>query len=200
MKRSISTFLILLSLILLAGCGARYPAETSTGEPWDKSWEILGSVLGVEELGGDFTLLDNNAILTTQDTYLATWVCGEAKDFVNAEGADADLYEAELFVLLQGCKDEENAQLAIDAWMELARESYDFSEPRTEVYNGQAYTVLTYTVDSETNPYCRGVSAFAVFENYAVNAEITCAPTYSGDEAAILADFLGGCHYAAADK
>ena len=48
--------LILLSIVLLlslTACG-KYPDQDLTGAKWDKSWEMLGTVLGVEELGNGF--------------------------------------------------------------------------------------------------------------------------------------------------
>ena len=190
---------ILFALALLAGCGIQYPDAAADGTPWDESWEMLGSTLGVEEPGNGFTLLDNNAILTTDDTYLATWISGEPIPYVNADGDDSTVYEAQLFLLLLGCKDAENAQAAVDAWMTREGESYNILETRTETYNGQEYTVLLYESASETNPYARGASAFGIFGNYAVNAEVTCLDEYTGDETAILADFLTGCHYSSAN-
>ena len=204
-KRTVVLLLVLvvavcLCLILLPRLGTKRPAQTVQGEPWDENWAMLGSVLGVEDPGNGFVLLDNNSILTAQDTYLATWVSGDPIDYVTADGDDAQIYEAEIFLLLQGCKDSENAALAIDEWTALAKDMYAVSDTSAETHQGQQYTVLTYTVDAETNPYDRGVSAYAVFENYAVSAELTCLDSYAGDIAAILADFLDGCHYAGAES
>ena len=196
MKKHFAVLLPILCLVLFSGCGTKYPAQTSLGEPWDESWEILGSTLGVEEPGGGFVLLDNNSILTAQDTYLATWVHGDPVDYLTADGEDAKIYEAELFLLLQGCKDNENAQIAVNAWIDLANESYSVSKTWTETHGGQEYTILTYTVASGTNPYSRGISAYAIFENYAMSAELACLDSYAGDIAALLTDFLDGCHYA----
>ena len=182
----------LLCLVLLAGCG---------GGVREDGREMLGSVLSVEEPGHGFTLLDNNSILTAQDIYLATWVSGIPIDHVTAAGDNAQIYEAELFLLLQGCKDAENAEIAINEWMTLANDSYEVSETLNgELYNNQAYTILTYTVAAETNPYRRGVSAYATYENYAVSAELVCLDSYTGDIGMILRDFLEGCHYADTDN
>ena len=188
--------IVCLCLILLPRLGTDRPVQTVQGESWDESWEMLGSVLGVEAPGSGFALLDNNSILTAQDTYLATWVHGEPIDHVTADGDDAQIYDAEIFLLLQGCKDSENAHLAMEQWLGLANDSYTVLETTSETRNGQEYTILTYEVESETNPYSRGVSAFGVYENYAVNAELAGLDAYTGDMAAILAAFLDGCHYA----
>ena len=180
----------LLCLMLLAGCG-------DGGGTREDGRETLGSVLSVEEPGHGFSLLDNNSILTMQDTYLATWVSGKPIDYVTAGGDEAQIYEAEIFLLLQGCKDAENAQIAINEWMALANDAYNVSDTLNgETHNGRAYTILTYTVASETNPYSRGAGAYAVYENYAVSAELACLDSYAGDTGAILRDFLDGCRYA----
>ena len=204
-KRTIVLLLVLvtaicLCLILLPRLGTSRPTQTVQGESWDESWEMLGSTLGVEEPGSGFVLLDNNSILTAQDTYLATWVYGDPIDYVTADGDDTQIYEAQLFLLLQGCKDNENARIAMNEWMDLANNIYTASEALAETHGGQEYTILPYTVDSETNPYSRGISAYAVYENYAVSAELVCLDSYAGDIAAILAGFLDGCHFAGTDN
>ena len=200
MKKRMLIVCALLLCVILSGCRTRYPSAAADGAPWDESWDMLGSVLGVEEPGHGFTLLDNNAILTADDTYLATWASGESTAYVNADGDDTELYEAEIYLLLFGCKDAGNARAAVADWIARESDTYTVTETRTETYNGQAYTVLVYECGSDTNPYSRGVAAFGVFENYAVSAELACLEKYSGDEVAILADFLTGCHYSADAK
>ena len=188
-----------LCLILLSGCGHKI-TQAVDGTPWDENWTVLGTTLGVEKPKNGFVLSDNSAILAADDTYYATWTNGEPSPYVNAEGKDTDLYPAQIYSLLVGCKDAENAQIAIDEWMQREESTYIVSETTTETYNGQEYTVLHYDCGSDTNPYSRGVSAFAVFENYAVSVELTCTEGFDGDENALLAEFLSGCHYASRQK
>ncbi|MBQ9270247.1 MAG: hypothetical protein IJ206_12190 [Oscillospiraceae bacterium] len=184
-----------LCLILLSGCGHKL-SQAVDGTAWGENWTVLGTTLGVEEPKNGFVLSDNSAILAADDTYYATWTNGEPSPYVNAEGKDTDLYTAQIYLLLVGCKDAENAGIAIDEWMQREESTYIVSETTTETYNGQEYTVLHYDCGSATNPYSRGVSAFAVFENYAVSAELTCTEGFDGDVNALLAEFLNGCHYA----
>ncbi len=183
-------------LFALTGCGG-YPDRAEDGTPWDRSWEMLGRVLGVEEPGNGFTLLENNVVLGADDTWYAAWTAGEAEPYVNAEGKDTDLYPAQIYLLLYGCENGERAAQAVEDWMEREQTSYNVLETRAETCNGQAYTLLIYEVTSEANPYQRGVSAFACYHNYAVVAELTCVEAYAGNAQQILADFLGGCHYSA---
>lgn len=196
MKKLLSLFLALAGLLTLAGC-ASYPDKAIDGTQWEESWEMLGSVLGVEAPGHGLTLLANNVVLAGDDTYYATWTVGEPTDYVNEDGDDTDLYEAELYLLLYGCADEENAEDASAEWMARETGTYTITETRTETYNGQEYTVLVYQCGSDTNPYSRGISAFGIYENYVVVAELACLDSFPGDEQEILSDFLTGCHYSA---
>ena len=201
-KRFILPLAILLALALamslfLSRLGTKYPDRAADGTAWDENWTMMGTVLGVEEPGNGLTLRDNNTVLASNDLYYAAWTAGEPEPYVNDEGKDVDLYPAQLYLLLQGCADEENAQKAAESWRGREEDTYTVRETRTGTFNGQEYTLLLYDCGSETNPYDRGVSAFAVFGNYAVSAEFTCRADFQGDELSILTDFLGGCHYAA---
>ena len=184
-------------VLLLNSFEARYPSQAVDGTAWDENWTMLGAALGVEEPGNGLVLLDNNTALAADDTYLATWASGEAISYVNADGDDTEIYEAQIYLLLMGCKDRDSAQANVDNWINRTGGTYAVTDTRTEAYNGQEYTVLTYACGSDTNPYSRGVSAFAVFQNYAVSVELNCLEEYTGDEAAILTAFLTGCHYSA---
>lgn len=53
-------------LVLLRGC-THYPAQAADGTVWNENWATLGSVLGVEEPGNGFSLLENNAILIADE-------------------------------------------------------------------------------------------------------------------------------------
>ena len=185
------------AVLLLNRFEAKYPSQAADGSPWDRDWTMLGAVLGVEEPGNGLALLDNNTVLAADDTYLATWASGEAIPYVNADGDDTEIYEAQIYLLLMGCKDAASARANVDDWTARTNEIYTVTDTRTEIYNGQSYTLLTYACGSDTNPYSRGVSAFTVFENYAVSVELNCLEGYAGDDAAILTAFLTGCHYSA---
>ena len=183
------TALILVIAVVAAvyfTAGSRYPSRAADGAAWDESWEMLGPVLGVEEPGNGLTLLDNSAILTADDIFYATWTAGEAI-----------VYDAQLYMLAVGCADEENAAKAVQEWTDWETDANAVRQTGSAVCNGQAYDLLYYDCVSDTNPYQRGVTAFTVYGNYAVSAELTCREGYQGDEAAILADVLSRCHYSA---
>ena len=177
--------------------GSRYPSRAADGAAWDERWEMLGPVLGVEEPGNGLTLLDNSAILTADDIFYAAWTAGDSEKFINEDGDEVDVYDAQLYMLAVGCADEENAAKAVQEWTDWETDANAVRETGSEVYNGQEYDLLYYDCVSDTNPYQRGVTAFTVYGNYAVSAELTCREGFSGDEAAILADVLSRCHYSA---
>ena len=107
-----------------------------------------------------------------------------------------DVYDAQLYLLAAGCADETYARQNQEAWITRQQETYTVTETWNESRNGQEYRLLAYTCGSETNPYSRGVSAFTVYGNYVISAELACREGYTGQEREILLQFLGGCHYA----
>lgn len=188
------TLLLLAGLLGLSGC-SQYPEVAADGTPWDPSWTMLGSVLGAEEPGNDFSLLDNYSVLTGEDIYYAAWVTGEPTDYTNEDGEDVKVYAAQLYLLAAGCADETYARQNQEEWIARQQETYTVTETWNETRNGQEYTLLAYECGSETNPYARGVSAFTVCGTYAVSAELACRDDFTGQEREILLQFLDGCHY-----
>lgn len=187
--------MILSIIMILSGCSS-YPETAADGSTWDRSWTILGRVLGVEEPGHDLQLSENPVVLTGRDLYYATWTIGEAEQYVNEEGKDADLYPAELYLVVCGsAKDGNTPQENIDDWIAREYETYEVLNRTEETINGQVYILLEYNVKSETNPFSHGIAAFAVYSSYAISAELTCQDTFDGDLHQILTDYLQGCHY-----
>ena len=197
MKKLVALALTLCAMLTLTGCSGKYPERAADGSAWDKDWTILGTVLGVEEPGDGLTLSENPVVLTGDDTHYATWTIGEATAYTNEDGDEAELYDAQLYLLLYGCADAGSADEAVADWIEREQEVYHITDTINEICNGQAYTVLLYEAVSDTNPYARGAVAFGVYENYAVSAELTCVDSFTGDVHTILTNFLNGCHYSA---
>lgn len=202
MKRKV--WWALLALLAAAVCVAifalhrwqpKLPERDAAGAPWDESWVTLGDVLGVEQPGGDFALIDNNSILTAEDTFFANWGSAATFPYTDEDGEESELNEAQLFLLLQGCRDAENAQLAKAEWIEREQGNYRILETRRAAHGDQDYELFAYETASEDNPYARGATAFAVRANYALTAELTCTDAYGGDPAAILGAFLDGFHF-----
>lgn len=200
-----TTIILLIVLCLVAGviaaiclkAGSDLPSAAADGGAWDESWEMLGPVLGVEEPGNGFAMQDNSAVLTADDIFYASWTAGEAVPYTNEDGDEVQVYDAQLYMLAVGCADAENAQKAVSEWTARENDTYTVRDTGAETYNGQPYDLLYYDCGSSTNPYERGVTAFTVYGNYALSAELTCRDTFGGDEAAILADVLTRCHYSA---
>ncbi|OUQ23724.1 hypothetical protein B5E80_09370 [Flavonifractor sp. An135] len=188
------TALLLTGLLGLSGCSS-YPEQAADGTPWDPDWTMLGSVLGAEEPGNGFSLQENYSVLTGEDIYYATWVAGEPSAYTNEDGEDVDVYDAQLYLLAVGCADESYALQNQEDWIARQQETYTVTETWSETRNGQEYTLLAYECGSETNPYQRGVSAFTVYGNYAISAELACRAEFTGQEREILLQFLDGCHY-----
>ena len=191
------TVYLLALCLLLPGCSKSAPEKAADGTAWNESWTTLGGVLGVEKPGHDLELRDNNEALSAADMYLASWTIGEGAPYVNEDGDEVVLYPARLDVLVYGRKDADSAQQALEDWTARQAETYDIADSRKQTCNGQDYTVSAYACKSETNPYGRGVSAFGVYGDCAISAELNCLDSFTEDERTILTDFLNGCHYAA---
>lgn len=194
MKKANILVMLLAACVLLSGCVQMPPGKAADGLDWNDSWVTLGYVLGVDTPEG-LTHREYNDTLSTSGMYYATWSMGEAVPFVNAEGEDATLYDAQVYVLLAGSDSAEKAEGTLDSWLEMAKEQYHIQQTTTQVCNGQTFTVMTYTYDSDTNPYAFGASAFGVYRNYAISVELSCQEDLSEDPQEILLDFLNHCHY-----
>jgi len=196
MKQAVTALLAGVLCLSLAGCGQNIPVMAADGAKWDDSWVSVGGILGVDTPEG-LDSRENNDTLGVNGMYYATWSSGEAEPYVNEDGENTDLYDAQLYLLLAGYKEAGKAEDSAVEWLDMASKQYNVENTFTATYNGQDFTVITYTFDSETNPYARGASAFGVYRNYAISAELSCRDRFVGDEQAILADFLENCHYAA---
>ena len=196
MKRIAIALIFSVLCLCLSGCGTvLLPEKAADGLDWDKSWVTVGSVIGVDTPDG-MEPRENNEALEAQGMSYATWSIGEGVSFTNADGEDAQLYDAQVFLLLSGSKSVELAEDTLAQWQEMARQQYVIEGTVTETHNGQEFTVITYSFDSDTNPYARGASAYGVYRNYAVSVEFVCQPYFDGDAAQLLARFLDNCHYA----
>lgn len=196
MKRMLLCGLAAALCLVLAGCGKLPdPERAADGLDWDKEWITVGGVVGVDTPEG-MTSRENNEALAASGMYYAAWSIGEGEPYTNADGQEAILYDAQVYLLLGGSKSEEEARNALEEWRGMAWEKYDVSGTAEETHNGQGFQIITYTVDSEQNPYGRGASAFGTYRNFAVNVEIACREEFDGDAGALLAQFLDNCHYA----
>ena len=192
-------FALILALIAAGSLVdfSQYPSAAADGAAWDKNWEMMAKVVGIEAPGGGLTLLTNNSVLAGEDTYYASWTAGEPSPYTNADGDEVDLYPAQLYVLLYGCADQAAAESACAGFLAREQQTYTVHSQRTEEHNAQRYTVLDYTGGSAGNPYGRGSSAFAVRGNYVLVAELLAQDSFDGDVSRMLSAFLDGVHYSA---
>lgn len=196
MKRTAVCLLIAALCLGLTGCAALpTPERAADGAAWSEEWVTVGGVVGVDTPDG-MTSRENNEALAAKGMYYAAWSVGEGEPYTNAEGEEATLYDAQVYLLLGGCKSGEEAQDTMAQWLEMAQAQYAVSGTAEAAHNGQTFSLITYTFDGEANPYARGASAFGVYRNYAISVELACREGFDGDAEELLAQFLDNCHYA----
>ena len=193
MKRITFYIMLLAALLLLTGCGSTEPVQDPHPD-WDEAWFRVSTDVGVETPSG-FVFNESNDVMSPDGLYYATWTSGEGRDITNAQGREAVVYDAQIYVLVKVCDDKAEAEADVSEWMAREKSSYE-TTPETELTAaGQAFRVLPLIKGSEDNPYGRGVAAFAVRENTAITVELLCADAWTGDLESTLEAFLNGFHY-----
>lgn len=196
MKRTAVCLLIAALCLGLAGCAALpAPEKAADGAAWSEEWVTVGGVVGVDTPDG-MTPRENNEALAASGMHYATWSIGEGEPCTNEDGEEATLYDAQVYLLIGGCKSEEEARDTMARWREMAQAQYTVGETAEAAHNGQEFSLITCTFDGETNPYARGASAFGAYRNYAISVELACREEFDGDAGELLARFLDSCHYA----
>lgn len=180
--------------LCLAGCAAVPPERAEDGTYWSLDWVSIGTVLGVDAPEG-WMLRENDQTRAAEGMLYATWSMGEGEDYANQKGEPAVLYDAQINVLIIGAPSPKSAANAIEEWMDLANTHYAVDGDTEQTYNGQTFTVLAYAYCAGDNPYDRGAAAYGVYRNYAVNVELSCRETFTGDASELLGEFLECCHY-----
>lgn len=188
--------LCLCMTLFLSGCVRAGPPKAVDGTAWNEDWVTLGNALGVDTPEG-LTAQESSDALSAKGMYYATWSIGEAEPHINEDGEDAQLYDAQVYLLAAGYDSTQKAEEAAEEWLAMANEQYAVEETKAETYNGQEFIVITYTYTSESNPYSRGASAFGTYGNYAVSAELSCQEGFEDGALETLENFLDHCHYAA---
>lgn len=187
MKKMSWSVLCLCALLFLSGCGRAAPPKAADGATWSGDWVTLGKVIGVDTPEG-LTARENSDVLSAKGMYYAAWSAGEAVPCVNEDGTDAQLYDAQVYLLAAGHDSTQKAEERAAEWLNMAYEQYAVDAEAVETCNGQEFTVIIYTYTSETNPYAYG--------NYALSVELSCRESFEGDALDTLKDFLEHCHYA----
>ena len=193
MKRTVKHIWIfaLLMALALTGCSA---SEKELPSGWDESWVRIAEYVGVEPLDG-FELNESNDILSVSGLYYAAWVSGGGQDFVNSDGKDAVVYDAQIYVLLQECRGAEAAEEAVGSWITREKQSYEVGKTDTKPLGAQDFEILPLVSRSESNPYTHGTAAFAARDKWAISMELMCMDSFTGDPQTILEQFLAGFHY-----
>lgn len=181
----------LLAALTLTGCAG---SAQNANPDWDESWVQLAGYVGIEPLDG-FELNESNDLLSVSGLYYATWTAGEGQDFVNADGNEAVVYDAQIYVLLEECRSTEAAQEALTAWIAYEKQSYETEETYIKSFGTQDFELLPLNAGSEGNPYSHGAAAFAVRDVWAISVECVCSDGFTGEPQSILDDFLAGLHY-----
>ena len=174
MKRNwLCVVALALAAVLCTGCGVK--DENLKSDPLVNAdgTAPVGKTLVAPAPPEDFTLLDNKDILAANGLYYASWVNGEPQPYENSEGKTVDLYDAQLTLVVQ-----EN-----------------ISDTQTLTAAGQEYTVIQFAYQDKSNPYAFGVAAFGQKGTSAIEWELSCQESYTGDALAVLTEFLNGCTY-----
>lgn len=196
MKKAAAILLAGALCLGLTGCASAPPPEQAAdGLSWSDSWVTVGNVVGVDAPEG-MDHRENNEALAANGMYYATWSIGVGEPYTNEDGEEAELYDAQVYLLLSGCQSAKDAEHTLDQWKEMAKLQYSIESTAGESHNGVDFTVITYSFESGANPYARGASAFGVYRNYAVSVELTCRQDFDGGAAELLGRFLDNCHYA----
>ena len=193
-KKSRYIACILCIASTLTGCSL-LPDISDGSTVENTEYVTVGNHLTVHNTDTRLTLLNNMDALSADGLYYASWTAGDSEPYENSDGDTVDLYDAQLYLLLGEFKTSDAAQENMDNWLTAGQTNYDVTDEQTITYNEQTYTVITYNSISEENPYSHGISAFGVYNNLAVCAELTCREDYQEDLSEVLAVFLNNCTY-----
>ena len=142
-----------------------------------------------------FTFGESDDIFGISGVYYAAWTNGDARSFTNSEGEDTVIFDAQIYVVAQECRSEEEAQQNIAAWKAREKQNYQVSEELGVTLNDRDYTILTMTSGKEGNPYGFGAAAFTVSGTNAICVELVCSDTFTGSPQAVLEEFINGLHF-----
>lgn len=187
-------FLLACTALLASGCSSPFPQPEKEAVE-NTAHLTMGHSLEVNNNNSRLILIDDNSTLAADGLFYASWGMGDSETYENSDGDTADLYDANLYLLLGELKDHVSAQNNMDTWLNAAKTNYEVLGEEELTCNGQSYTLITYNCISEDNPYDHGISAFGAIGSSAICIELTCRETFNEDLKTILTDFLDDCTY-----
>lgn len=176
--------------LILTGCSSE-PSYTQE----DTGALSIGGILEVNNTNNDLIFSNNKDILSSDGIYYTSWVIGDAKPYENSDGETIDLYDAQLYLLLEEFVSSDKALANLDSWVDQEKTTYNILSEEEITCSDQTYTLFSYKCINEDNPYDHGVSAFCVHDKCAVCVELTCTKDFTEDTKAILIEFLENCTY-----
>lgn len=196
--------LLLALLCILSGCSAGPASSSRTADTsltaipqTDPHGKIpIGSGVAVPPGIDGFVLNEYNEALTANGYFYAAWTAGEPSDYVNSDGEEAALYDAQIYMIVYEGTDGEDAASRVAGWLAAAREKYDVLEERKGSLPGFSREpvpkcdLLSYASSGGSNPYIGGASAFASAGSTAFCVEVLHTPAWEGDSYTVLLDFL----------
>ncbi len=192
MKLKRSAPLALLMCLALTACQAQELDRAALG--WEENWTAVGDVVAAEPLEG-FEPGQNLDVMSAAGLWYATWTAGEMEVRENSEGQRAEIYDAQLYMVIQEFKSESKVAPEMETWKKLERDQYSCGETRTREYGGVSYEIVPLLTAAEDNPYSHGAAAFGTHGKFGVCLELLCREEYQGDAETLLEDFLAGLHY-----
>ena len=183
--------LFLIIILLMIGC-AKEPAADAHPE-WDAYPIRFGDVLAAETIEG-FALNETSDVMSIAGLWYATWTAGEGEQIENAQGKEATVYDAQIYLLLKEGQTEKGAQNDVLDWIKREQGAYETTETTLTV-NGNEYRVLHLVRGGADNPYHHGEAAFLLIGANVVTVEVLAKEGFSGDTEAILRQFLEHLHF-----
>ncbi|MDE6606231.1 MAG: hypothetical protein K2K54_00530 [Lachnospiraceae bacterium] len=190
---------LICAALMLTGCSSILSSQKDTDymQTGETGIISIGNCLEINNTNSSLTLLDNKDVLSSDGLYYAAWVTGNVRPYENSDGDTIDLYDAQLYLLLEEFTGSEKAQANLDTWIDTERSTYEITGEEDIICNGQPYTLLRYNCINEDNPYAHGISAFGICGTTAVCFELTCVEDFEEDPQTILTGFLEDCTYSA---
>lgn len=186
--------IILCVTSILTGCSV-LPSVSEDNTVVDSEYVTIGGILTVHNTDSRLTLRSNLDALAADGLYYASWTAGNPEPYENSDGDTVDLYDAQLYLLLGEFKNPDAAQQNMDNWLAAGQTNYDVTGQENITCKDQPYTMIIYSFPNEENPYSHGVSAFGVYDDLAVCAELTCRENYDEDLQQMLINFLDNCTF-----